>query len=679
MAMKKINSIALMLMVVGYVSAQNHVHVYQTNDAVQTIAVEQIDSAGFHDAGKGLKITGPKDFVREDQVLELTTNWDVNGKRANVQWSAEDATLVSCSGDKFAVGYITGVKEGNTVIMASCDGQVATYPLTIIRRTTADISILPQEGASLLYEKNSLQFSATLNQPALCSWDFGDGTPLQEGNALRHTYDSIGQYTVRVYVDDYMYSTRIDVVKVLPIVSLVPESKPIQLGVTKVTASATLYNPENKDEKVTWIFPEGTTDASGKALTTFVGKTPGVIKFNTEGTNVIKIATNLGGVELDTVLAYAQVAGNGGVAPTLYLAAAQGNFMAYKLTAEGPSSIYNLGVPSGDHPFSLHYDEAQSKLIVLDAGKMFYYQNEDAQKTGGDGVIKVYASDCSESEVIISNVGGPAFQDPFYGYIEGDDLYYADRNTGIIKVKTTDRNMVYSADAHPYHVQHALLGYYNNGWGYGAIGGTIEKVNDIWHWAKFYNANGIFRFKDSDILPAAITGGDDSNKPKDGIWLSGMTPKSFVHHNGKYYFTLLDAAYEGFYVCTEADFNTIGTSKSKLAPFKKKYGDLEFIPNKLGTIPSLEGSGSESIGICQMAVDKATGCVYFGYRNTYKTEPADPENPDKDKDEIATGAKCAPTGLYCYNPKTDKITLVPGSEGLYIYGVTINNVPTVLF
>ena len=203
--MKKINLIALMLLSVGYVSAQNHVHVYQTNDIVQSIAVEQIDSAGFQDTDKGLHITGPKDFVREDQVLELTTNWEVNGKRASVQWSAEDPTLVSCSGDKFAVGYITGVKEGNTVITASCDGQVATYPLTIIRRTTADISVLPQEGAPLLYEKNSLQFSAALNQSALCSWDFGDGSPLQEGNSLRHTYDSIGQYTVCVYVYIYIY------------------------------------------------------------------------------------------------------------------------------------------------------------------------------------------------------------------------------------------------------------------------------------------------------------------------------------------------------------------------------------------------------------------------------------------------------------------------------------------
>jgi hypothetical protein len=94
MAMKKINLIALMLLSVGYVSAQNHVHVYQTNDIVQSIAVEQIDSAGFQDTDKGLHITGPKDFVREDQVLELTTNWEVNGKRASVQWSAEDPTLV---------------------------------------------------------------------------------------------------------------------------------------------------------------------------------------------------------------------------------------------------------------------------------------------------------------------------------------------------------------------------------------------------------------------------------------------------------------------------------------------------------------------------------------------------------------------------------------------------------
>ena len=60
-----------------------------------------------------------------------------------------------------------------------------------------------------------------------------------------------------------------------------------------------------------------------------------------------------------------------------------------------------------------------------------------------------------------------------------------------------------------------------------------------------------------------------------------------------------------------------------------------------------------------MALDEATGCVYFGFRNNHND------------------ATCAPTGLYRYNPDTDVIETV--LEGTSVYGLVINSNPTKLF
>ena len=71
-----------------------------------------------------------------------------------------------------------------------------------------------------------------------------------------------------------------------------------------------------------------------------------------------------------------------------------------------------------------------------------------------------------------------------------------------------------------------------------------------------------------------------------------------------------------------------------------------------------EGTSNEWIAICQLALDKATGDVYFGYRN-------------------AGMAGNAPTGLMRYNAATKQIeTLI---EGVEVYGVAVNDQPSKLF
>jgi hypothetical protein len=290
----------------------------------------------------------------------------------------------------------------------------------------------------------------------------------------------------------------------------------------------------------------------------------------------------------------------------------------------------------------------------------------------GDGKISVISKDGAKVQTMISNAGQAAFDDPFYGCIEGDFLYYANRNTGMVKIALTDRDKVYSLSEYPWYVQQATLGYYNNGWGYGTIGGMFGKIDGVWHWTRFYNGNGIYRFLDSDILPAAIAKGDTTNVPfydsklkkSTGIMLEGMAPKSFVYTaksaTPKMCVHVMDAGYNGFYACTYDELEAVGTSKNALKPYAVTYDGKMFESNTTGNLPAVEGSGSEAVGICQMAYDEVNDCVYFGYRNN-----------------SVAAANFPPTGIYCYNVATGQVTCL--IEGVSVYGLAVNNNPAKLF
>ena len=328
---------------------------------------------------------------------------------------------------------------------------------------------------------------------------------------------------------------------------------------------------------------------------------------------------------------------------------------------------FDLGVASGQHPFTLLFHD--TLLYVLDAGKQFYYVN-DENGVLGDGKISVISKDGSKVQTMISNAGQAAFDDPFYGCIDGDFLYYANRNTGFIKVALKDRDKVYGTTEFPYYVNHNTLGYYNNGWSYGAIGGTLAKINGVWHWAKFYNGNGIYRFQDSDIQPAALAQGDDSNKPKDGVVLEAY-PKTFVYCAKNTTPTLCvyctGDTYNSLYAGSYDEIVAITEPLKQLPNYEVQYtdstGTKSFKTNRTGNIPSVEGHTSECVGICQMAYDEVNGCVYFGYRNNYAAKEMQDLYP--------------PTGIYSYNLATGEVTcLIPGVS---VYGLAVNNTPSKLF
>ena len=549
-----------------------------------------------------------------------------------------------------------------------------------------DVEVLPRDAVSFEYyidqETDSLYYldfyvdsditfkntspETTIGEP---TWDFGDGDVLV-GNTVTHFYAKAGTYKVKLTIGDFSREQSIMIAPIKPIVKIVFSGEVCEVRTTPVTFDVELPNPKNKPATFSWTFPKDTKTETGDDYATFEGQgvtdLPVPVKFSHVGSQQVQLNVKLGEEDLEPTLLNVQVAYNQAV-PTLYYAVQGGRIMAHKLTGgQHPSDMniasYDLGVASGQHPFTLLFKD--SLLFVLDAGKQFYFV-DDVNGNLGDGKISVIAKDGSKVQTMISNANQAAFDDPFYGCIEGDFLYYANRNTGMVKIALTDRDKVYSLSEYPWYVQQATLGYYNNGWGYGTIGGMFGKINGVWHWTRFYNGNGIYRFVDSDILPAAVAKGDDTNRPKAGIMLEGMAPKSFVYTakspTPKMCVHIMDAGYNGFYACTYEELEAVGTSKNAIKPYAVTYNGQMFESNTTGNLPAVEGTGSESVGICQMVYDEMNDCVYFGYRNN--------SNGGADK--------FPPTGIYCYNVATGQVTCL--IEGVSVYGLAVNNNPAKLF
>ena len=511
------------------------------------------------------------------------------------------------------------------------------------------------------------------------TWEFGENAvfepELQGKDTVTCYYTVAGTYKVKLTIGDKSREQVIMIAPIKPIVSATMTDAICEVQKTLVDFNVELPNPQNKPATFVWTFPVGTKDANGNEVLTYESTSPADVpvglQFSHVGSQQVKLAATLGGLELEDATLNVQVGYNKEV-PTLYYAVQGGRIMAYKLTdAEKPADMivnpFDLGVASGQHPFTLLFHD--TLLYVLDAGKQFYYVN-DENGVLGDGKISVISKDGSKVQTMISNADQAAFDDPFYGCIDGDFLYYANRNTGFMKVPLKDRDKVYSTTEYPYYVNHNTLGYNNNGWGYGAIGGTLAKINGVWHWAKFYNGNGIYRFQDSDILSAAITQGDATNKPKDGVVLEAY-PKTFVYCAKNTTPTLCvyctGDAYNSLYAGSYDEIVAITDPLKQLPNYEVQYtdstGTKSFKTNRTGNIPSVEGHTSECVGICQMAYDEVNGCVYFGYRNNYAVKEMQDLYP--------------PTGIYSYNLATGEVTcLIPGVS---VYGLAVNNTPSKLF
>ena len=546
-----------------------------------------------------------------------------------------------------------------------------TINFTACKEHIPEVEDLPEEKLNFTYQVigdaytldyyvgATIKFYPTVDVTTDCVWNFGDGSEEVVGDSIEHKFTTAGTYVVTLKANGFTKSNEIYISDIKPIVTLIQEDSLCEVMTSYISFEVELPNPDNLPAEYQWTFPEGTTNEAGETVASFVGlpEELGKIKFAKVGSQTVALQVLLGGRSLEVVKKNVQVALDT-IAPTLYYATVGGNIMAVKIPATPTVGVviepYDMGVSSGQHMFNMLCYE--NKLYCLDAGKQYYYIN-DADGVLGDGQITIMAADASTIETMISNVGGPAFQDPFFGYIENGNLYYSDRNTGLIIVPLSTRNATYSATDFPYWVQNNTLGYYGKGLSYGAISSNLIKIDDVYYWGKTFNGRGIWRFKAGDILAAQD---DKAPAPASGSLMTSLGtsfPKSFTYNPAtQEFFLALYGTGEGFYKMTIPELEAIKDVKN-LTPYAKYFADGSACVQRVPTAATKDTEGAapdEPVGITQLAIDEVTGRVYFALRS----------------DDVKSG-------IVYYDPADDKLHYLV--EDVEAYAVTINSNPSKLF
>lgn len=463
-------------------------------------------------------------------------------------------------------------------------------------------------GSPILFKNNSV-----VTGP--CTWDFGDGNVSNEVNPV-YKYHKAGNYKVSLTIEgegtvwhNLMIS---DIFPTVSVENANAEETVCEVRKSQMLFSVYLPNPENLEEEYEWIFPKGTVNEAGTEISNFKGADPGKVMFRHVGSQKVILKTKLGGRTLEEGVLNVQV-GYDQPVKMLYYAVKGGNLMGLKLAKDVPEDMeiqpYNLGIKSGNHPLNIFCDD--SLVYILDAGKQFTYVN-DMDGVLGDGKVSAVSADGTTVETLLSNNGGTAFDDPFYGYLDKKSriLYLSDRNTGIARIPIDQRNLKMDRSKYSFFVQNDRLNYYKAGWDYGAMNACFTKSDNTWYWLKTFNGNGVFRFKDSDILTTAVTAGKQDDPYK--VLLSGMFVKSMVIDDlrDRVYFMVRSTGTEGgLYVTTKSIFNTLyGLAElTKAAANKTCYRIGNFVSDD-------DGSSGEYVDVCQMTLDSDNGNVYFGLR-----------------------------------------------------------------
>ncbi|MCH5219424.1 MAG: PKD domain-containing protein [Muribaculaceae bacterium] len=525
------------------------------------------------------------------------------------------------------------------------------------------------------YVVSTIQFNNTSAKSGNVTWDFGDGTTSNEPNP-KHQYESAGIYRVSLTVAGAGTRTYpIMIYDITPTLSVDTQSTDIvEFNSTEITFKIELPNPENKIVRYVWSFPEGTTDIDGNVMTTFESFSdasgnvnyPPAVKFGNIGSQRVEIAsyfdTEGANRRLEDSYLNVQV-GSNEPAPTIYYAQRGGNIKALKLLdpdkLPAGTKIYpfDMGVSAGNMMMNIVYADVPNSegvnegwIYLLDAGKQYYYIN-DEDGVLGDGAISVMRVDGTGVNNVISNVGGAAFNDPFQGFVYSGYLYYSDRNTGVSRILLTARGEVQGKNSDNNRNEYVWINqrvpYYNRGIAYGAIHtALVRDSKGVWWWPKTYNANGIFRFKDSDIYNTQ-TEAEKAALPYPVV-MNGLKLKAFAideKRNAMYMWRLSTSP--GF-----AAYPLPGDADSGKEAEPTAFLSMDADP--------INTTDSEGVYTTQMAVDSESGRVFFCFRPT------------------ASDSSGLPAGITYYDPETQKCYHYGDTNDLGL-GICINPNKTKLF
>ncbi len=549
------------------------------------------------------------------------------------------------------------------------------------------------------YVVSAIQFKNTSSKTGDVAWNFGAAANEYEilnddiNNPIVK-FKTAGLYNVTLTIGGVGTRTYpILIYDIVPKMWISEQSMElVELNECKVSFDLRLPNPENKVVKYTWTFPKD-AKVNGQSLVndtisfysdsiTGLVECPKNVTFSHLGSQQVKVDAlfDVNGKDkrpLEQSYINVQVASPFD-APTLYYAQVGGNIKAIKLfTDEQLAQLngvtvypYDMGVPAGDNPFNLLYGAnaaGEHWIYILDAGKQYYYINDEAGVLG-DGKITAMRTNGTDVNTVISNVGGPAFSDPFQGFLKDGYIYYNDRNRGFSKIGMNERGLVEGKSSDNFRASYVTtneqLGYYNAGIVYGAIsnGLYLDNENVFW-WGKNYNGVGLYRFKESHV--------GTGERPY-GVLLSGMQFTSYTldEVNKKLYVWAIGGSTPGSgFVEYPLPPNTL---ESTLDPVKgvTKYISMDAKP--------VNTTADERVFVKQMVIDSRNGRVFFGFR----AEAGDSWSTNWKNDDPKNVNNRRGTGLVFYDPAAgeDAECKVYGETlGEEILGVTINPNPTKLF
>lgn len=576
--------------------------------------------------------------------------------------------------NKILLGAVALISAG----VAGCSDDTPDYKHFDSKDVDFTYNVDGDEYTLDYYVVSHIQFNNTSSKTGTVTWDFGDGTTSSEPNPV-HKFAKAGVYRVSLTVDGVGTTTYpILIYDIVPNLTVATQSTDIvEFATTKLTFNLELPNPEDLKVRYEWRFPEGTTDANGNPLESFTGfsengvvEYPGEVKFNNIGSQRVEISTwfDVDGENRRLEDTYLNVqVGCNEPAPTLYYAQRNGNIKALKLVdlSKLPAGTkvfpYDMGVASGSTVMNLVYADVdgadadgntvkQGWIYILDAGKQYYYINDEAGIMG-DGQITAMRTDGSGVNTVITNVGGAAFNDPFQGFATGGFLYYTDRNTGISRIDLKARGEVQGKNSENqrdnYFCMNNTIPYYNRGYGFGAVHVALQKdKRGVWWWPKNYNGNCIVRFRDSDIY---ATQKEAEVKPLPmPVIMSGIKLRSFVLDDSRGYMYLWRLGSKpGF--CQYA------------MPGDSEAGDENKTLNYIAMdADPINTTADEPVSTCQLALHEETGRVYFCWRPT------------------ATDSSKIPAGIVYFDPTTGKCVRYSESSDLAT-GICINPNKTKLF
>lgn len=545
------------------------------------------------------------------------------------------------------------------------------------------------------YVVSTVQFNNTSVKQGNFTWDFGDGETSTEVSPL-HKYKTAGNYQVTLKLEGVGTKTYpLMIQDITPVLTVKEQSTEIiEFNNTTMTFELELPNPENLPVKYVWSFPEGTTYADGTPVTEFVGAAhedgtvdyPAPVLFKNIGSQKVTIATTFdtrdGGENRRLADAFLNVqVGTTEPCATLYYAQRGGNIKALKLVDNVPAGTkvmpYDMGVAAGSTVYNLLWNQTESKagddeegaegeestetaapamidwIYILDAGKQYYYVN-DENGVLGDGNITAMKSDGTGVNVVLSNVGGAAFNDPYRGFIKDGIIYYSDRNAGFSQISCTTRGAVQEQELNgstwrrtTYIMTNENTPFKDQGISWGAAtNGLYKDANGYWWIGKFFNGNGIFRFRDSDVY-ASETEAKKHPLPSE-VLLSGSFTSTFA----------VDEARGVFYAWRSKP--EAGIYEFPIVGYKETVAIDKPTARVLADCTPDNTTADEGLFVTQLAVDPETGKVYFCLR---------PEATD------GSGLKA---GIVCYDPATKKCKNYGETTDLGT-GIVINPTKTKLF